>query len=175
MPIAVATYWLGNAAVSVLYVAIKISGSVSFFLGVSNLISAPNIASLYSEGKYNDLRALLRKITALNLLFSIPVITVISIWAGTILEYFGEDFAGFEYVLYALLFTQLISVLCGPVGNVLLMSNSSAQYNKSLLISIIVLVVGVFTFKDNLDIFVLTATMGFSIIIQNIIRKICVK
>ncbi|TYK65325.1 hypothetical protein [Colwellia echini] len=170
MPIAAATYWLGNAAVSVLYIAIKISSSVSFFLGVSNLVSTPKIASLYSEGKFDALVQFVRKITLLNLLFSTPVIGIISIGAGIILKYFGEAYIGFESILYILLLTQLVSVLCGPVGNVLLMSNSSKLYNKSLTISIFILVIGLLIFKESLDIFILTLIMGLSIMVQNIIN-----
>lgn len=170
MPIAAATYWLGNTAVSVLYITIKISSSVSFFLGVSNLVSTPKIASLYAESKFDDLVKFVRKVTFLNLFFSTPVIVLISLGSGLILEYFGEEYRGFEPVLYILLFTQLVSVLCGPVGNVLLMSNSSQLYNKSLTISFLILILGLLVFRESLDIFILTFIMGLSIMVQNIIN-----
>lgn len=129
-------------AVAGMRVADRGAALVLLPLTTVNMIVAPYIARYFKQGDREKLQSTLRLSSRLALLFALPVASLFII--------FGEQIVGlvfgYEYVTYAfwplviLSASQLFSVFCGSVGNVLAMSH---QENKAVVGHILALSVNV--------------------------------
>ncbi|EUC71715.1 MAG: hypothetical protein AOY29_05810 [Alcanivorax borkumensis] len=129
-------------AVAGMRVADRGAALVLLPLTTVNMIVAPYIARYFKQGDREKLQATLRLSSRLALLFALP--------AASLFLFFGEQIVGLvfglEYIAYAfwplviLSASQLFSVFCGSVGNVLAMSH---QENRAVTGHILALSVNV--------------------------------
>ncbi len=112
----------GTEAVGIYVVVNRLSSLIIFVLTALNTVLAPNIASLYAEGKIEQLQRIITKAFQVIVLVSLPIVTCLIIFGNNILLFFGSDFIQGKNALNILIIAQLFSALAGSVSLLLTMS-----------------------------------------------------
>ncbi len=105
-----------------LAVAQRTSILISFVLIAINLVSAPKFASLYKQGKMENLKRYTINSTRLMVIFSTPIVLFMVCFPTFIMSLFGSGFQGGAPMLVILSIGQFINVLTGSVSLLLMMS-----------------------------------------------------
>jgi O-antigen/teichoic acid export membrane protein len=113
---------IGSFEVGIYTAAVKTAAWVSFILAAVNAIAAPMFATLYTQGKLEDLQKLVA--TVARWLFFPALIVAIAISLGTdlVLGLFGEEFKAARWETIVLSCGQLINVGAGSVGYLMQMT-----------------------------------------------------
>src|SRR5690554_2273148 len=114
---------LSNTADVGLYtVAVRIAFLTSFFLQVTNASVSPKIASLYEEGRINELEKMIQRVTTgLLVVGAIPVV-ILLLFGNYILQLWGSEFADAHVILIILSAGQLFNIGTGAVAQLLIMT-----------------------------------------------------
>ena len=105
-----------------LAVARNTSVLITFILTAVNYVSAPRFASMYSEGRHEELKTYARNTTRLMTIFATPFLLIVWLFPGFIMSFFGKDFSGGIWLLRILALGQFINVISGSVGYLLMMT-----------------------------------------------------
>jgi O-antigen/teichoic acid export membrane protein len=112
----------GNAEVGVYNIGLKISETISFGLVIVNFVLAPVIAKLFAGGEMFQLQQIVTRAAQMVFLFSFPLVLLIFLFGQNVLAFFGVDFLNGNKALIILCFGQIINILCGSVGTLLMMT-----------------------------------------------------
>jgi O-antigen/teichoic acid export membrane protein len=113
---------LGSFEVGIYTAAIKTARWVSFILAAVNAIAAPMFATLYTEGKLEDLEKLVANV-ARWLFFPALIVAISLIFsADLVLGLFGEEFTVGRWEMTILSCGQLVNVGAGSVGYLMQMT-----------------------------------------------------
>jgi O-antigen/teichoic acid export membrane protein len=107
--------------VGVYAAASKVAEIIVFGLVSSNILVIPLISKYFATNEKTKLHIMLRKISRWIFIATAPFILIIVFYAEQILSVFGNGFQVGEYALIILVFGQMISLVCGPVGPCLMM------------------------------------------------------
>jgi O-antigen/teichoic acid export membrane protein len=113
---------LGPEAAGKYGAASQLASAVSFGVTAISFIALPIIADLYARHAMKELQTLITHVARLGLLLSVPVLIVLAFAAGPVLKAFGPSFADAAPVLILLAFDQLIGVIFGIAGYLLVMT-----------------------------------------------------
>lgn len=127
-----------TGGVGVYRIASRIAEIILIFLRSIRGIFAPIIASLWAQGKTQELRQLFAVTTRWICTFSLPLFLLIVLFPDTILGVFGSDYQEGTAVLIILSVGQIINAMAGVVGFMLIMSGFAGLH---LLSDSIVLIV----------------------------------
>ena len=111
-----------NDQVGVYNIISKISEAISFALVIVNFVLSPVIAKLFSSNEMEPLQRLITRASRIVLLFSLPLLVLIIVFKKSILIFFGGEFLEGQTSLLILCSGQLINILCGSAGTLLLMT-----------------------------------------------------
>jgi O-antigen/teichoic acid export membrane protein len=114
-------------------IAIRLSELVSVPLNVANLVLAPRIAQFYSERRTTELQKIIRLIVRLTAIVTIPIVGIFMIFPSYSLHLFGDSFVQARSPLLILLIVQIINVITGPDGYMLIMSGYQHIYRNIML------------------------------------------
>ena len=112
----------GSEEVGVYNIVLKISETISFGLVIVNFVLAPVIAKLFASGEVFQLQQVITRAAQMVFLFSFPLVLLIFLFGQNILVFFGVDFLNGNQALLILCFGQIINILCGSVGTLLMMT-----------------------------------------------------
>ncbi len=112
----------GSEEVGVYNIVLKISETIAFGLVIVNFVVAPVIAKLFAQGEILQLQQLITRAAQMVFLFSFPLILLIFLFGQNVLVFFGVDFLNSHEALLILCFGQIINILCGSVGTLLMMT-----------------------------------------------------
>lgn len=123
-------------------VAARAAELVQFFLIVSNATIGPRIAAMHHSGEHQRLQRLITGTAQRLLLITLPIACVMVVGAPYLIElFYGPTFAGATIVLQVLAIGQLVTVLGGPVGILLNMTEyatlSARAFATSALVNIL--------------------------------------
>ncbi len=118
--------------------AVKISLLTSFILVAINSIFAPKISRFHAQKDYSGLRRLTIQSTRLMVVLAAPPTVFILIFPDWFLLFFGAEFSDAVFVLMILTIGQLVNVVCGPTGYILIMTGHDIIMKNILLCSAIV-------------------------------------
>ena len=113
---------LGPEAAGKYGAASQLASAVSFGVTAISFIALPIIADLYARHALKELQSLITHVAQLSLLLSVPVLIALSFAAGPVLSAFGPSFAEAAPILILLGFDQLIGVIFGIAGYLLVMT-----------------------------------------------------
>jgi len=119
-------------------VTVKLTIIITLALTSVNTVFAPKMAELYSLESFKKLEREIIKATRLITLLTIPVIIVMFLFSGFILEMFGKDYLIAKKALYILLVGQTVNALCGAVGVYMNMTNKQNILQIFLILAFIV-------------------------------------
>lgn len=105
-------------------VASKLSALVAVSLTMVNLIVVPYISQLYYAGDIPGLQKTVSLAARLSGLFVLPLFPVLWFFGGDILGVFGEAFVNGQSALEILMIGQLVNVLAGSVGFLLMLTGN---------------------------------------------------
>ena len=125
----------GSEEVGVYNIVLKISEITSFGLVLVNFVMAPVIAKLFAKSELRQLQQLATQSARIVLVIGLPLLLLIIFFRKSILDFFGVNFFNGQEALLILCSGQLINILCGSVGTLLLMSGYQRFSVFSLTIS----------------------------------------
>lgn len=122
-------------------IAVKLSTITALALLSVNIIIAPKIAEMFANGENNKLKTLLQNSNRLILSLTFPVIAILAMFSNWILGLFGQDYVLAQSALLILLFGQLFSALCGPLGVYMNMTGKQKKLQRLLIFGLFLNVV----------------------------------
>lgn len=121
------------AEVGVYGMASRTVALVGFALIAVNNIAGPKFAELYRAQDMQGLKQAATSAMRINLTVTLPFIALLLVAPNWILGLFGEEFAKGGGVLVILSLGQLINVVTGPVGQLLIMTGNERALRNSWL------------------------------------------
>ncbi|MEA5472491.1 lipopolysaccharide biosynthesis protein [Spirulina sp. 06S082] len=123
---------VGAGAVGIYSAAVKTALWASFVLQSLNFVAAPAYAILYAKGDREGLQKIVGAVTLWIFAPSVAISLSLVIFAQPILSVFGPEFVAAQWALKILIIGQLVDVLCGSVGNLMVMTG---HQNQSVVVS----------------------------------------
>lgn len=112
---------------------------VVFVLTALSVTTAPTFSRLHAQGDLQELSRLMTKITRVALLACLPVASLLIFFSDWVLRFlYGSDFAVGATALTILCFAELLCVITGPVGSLLLMTGHEKDTVKATFVALIV-------------------------------------
>ena len=124
-----------SATVGVYGIAVRIAGLTTFVLLAVNSVTAPRFAALYARDDRQGLQRLAQQSAAWMFIAVLPIILLLLVFPGWILQLFGSGFVAGETPLRILAIGQLISVTFGSVGYLLIMTGHERDLRNATLFS----------------------------------------
>ncbi|MBF2013970.1 MAG: flippase [Rivularia sp. T60_A2020_040] len=113
-----------SESVGIYVVVNRLSSLIIFVLAATNSILAPNIASLYAEGKIDKLQNIVTKTSRAVFLASLIITLNLIIFSYWLLLIFGSNFTQGKNALIILCIGQLVNAAVGPVALLLNMTGN---------------------------------------------------
>ncbi len=111
-------------SIGIFNIALRVSEIISFSLVIINFVLSPVIANLYANGKKEKLQIMITRSARGTLFIGLLLTAIILLFSKNILGLFGARFISGQATLIVLGFGQLINILCGSVGLLLLMTGN---------------------------------------------------
>ncbi len=112
----------GASETGVFAIATRLSDLEGYMLFALNVVMAPLISKLYSEGKISELQSVITRSLWFGFLFSAPLIFCFLCYPEFFLGLFGEEFEEGSFVLILLTLSQIVNFSTGSVGYMLTMT-----------------------------------------------------
>jgi O-antigen/teichoic acid export membrane protein len=112
----------GAGAVGIYAVVSRVTSLIVFALGILNSVISPTFATLYAEGKREQLQRLVTRTTRLISLFALVMTVVLIGLRYWILQLFGAEFIQGQTALIILSIGYLVNAMTGSVGLLLNMT-----------------------------------------------------
>lgn len=121
--------------------ALRSANVVGIVLAGFNSLVFPRFAALHSKNRLDELRATVFLVTRAITISCIPILFAIFALAGTVLGLFRNDFDAAVPILQILILGQLVNVITGPVGGLLMMTGHERAAFRCTVHSLIVMLV----------------------------------
>jgi len=115
-------------------VASRLALLIVFALNVTLSTVSPKIAYLYASGKKTELETMIQKTTKISGVISLIPMIIYLIFGHYILGLWGPQFISAFHVLIILSLGQVINVLTGSVGQILIMTGEEVLQSKITII-----------------------------------------
>lgn len=137
-PVLILALSASEEQVGVFGVLFRTSMIVTLLLQIINGILAPKVACFHRENKLNELNQIVRYYSRLLILTSLPVLTAILIWAESFLEFiFDESYRDVALAFRILMIGQVVNIVTGSVGTILMMIGESKPWRNFILIGFV--------------------------------------
>lgn len=123
--------------------AARVAGLMIIGLAAVNAIAAPLFSELWHGGNRATLQSRVDTAAALAVLIALPVFAVLILLPRTVLELFGPDFVAAAPILQLLAAGNLVNVLAGPTGPLMVAAGRQRAYAVLTFLGIIVSVVAI--------------------------------
>lgn len=130
-----------NKEVGVYNVALRISEIVGYSLTLINYIISPQIAQYHSNGETDRLQRLVTRSSQLVFVISLPVVIMIILFSRPFMNFFDADLYNGHLALLILCAGQIVNVLCGSVGMILLMTGHQRYSILSIVVAVLLNVI----------------------------------
>ncbi len=114
----------GAKAAGIYFAVSRGAHLINFILGSVNAVLAPNIASLYADGKTKQLQRVITKSARVVLLISLPITAAMIAFGYWYLLLFGQDFTQGTLALTILCVGQMVHASAGSVALILNMTGN---------------------------------------------------
>ena len=139
-------FFVGASGVGILMAVKVLQQLPGIFLQMFLAVVAPMFAAANAKKDFSSIQELYCLTTDWLMRLALPLLSFLTIFAGQILGMYGEIFREQgTYPLYFLLLSQLISLGCGPIGNVLNMAGQETIMLRVSIIQTALSVVGLIT------------------------------
>lgn len=167
-------YFVDQAAVGVYNVAWRIVVLANIILLAFNNLTSPMFADLYQKGRIEDLEELAQRTAMIMSALGIPLLIAVSFYADWVLGLMGEEFSAGVSTLRVLCIGQMISVFCGSVGYLLMMTGHEKDVRSITLVTVIFqILLGLVTIPI-WGMLGAAVTMAGALIVKNIVSSVTV-
>jgi O-antigen/teichoic acid export membrane protein len=139
----------GSTEAGIYTAASKTATLVTFVIWAVNAAAVPEIASLWSLGKLEELRRMVARLAGVIFWPSLAISIGLAALSGPVLMLFGAQFSAARDALLILLVAQLVNAAAGPVGYLLILTGhhreATAALAASALAAIAMTTVGIAT------------------------------
>ena len=144
---------------------------VSFVLVAFNITTAPTFSRLHAQGDLQELSRLTAKTSRVALLASLPIALPLMFFSDWVLRFlYGPEFAIGATALAILCLGQLLCVITGPVGSLLMMSGHERDAVKGTLAALIVTIALALTLIPNWGLNGAAAATASGMVLRNSIN-----
>jgi O-antigen/teichoic acid export membrane protein len=133
--------YLNARMVGVYSIAVTIVAFVSIMLQSVNQIFSPTIAELHTRGEFQLLNRLYQTLTKWIIGLTLPLATVVIVFARILMRIFGHEFEVGWIILVIGTVGQLVNCATGSVGYLLLMSGNEKKLVRIQMVMAVVTVV----------------------------------
>lgn len=127
-----------SSEVGVYAAALRLALLINFVIIAFNSILAPKFAALYKQNALSEITRLANSSVWMMSVLTLPIFGLFFIFPEYLLSLFSPDFAMASTALMILAFGQLINIIAGPVGIILLMSGHETLMRKNALIAALI-------------------------------------
>jgi O-antigen/teichoic acid export membrane protein len=117
----VVSRYISTAELGVYAAAVRVAQALVLFLIAVNYMFSPFVADLHARGERGRLDSLYKALTRWTLAGTLPLLLLLAIAPGPILQIFGGKFHSGTAALRILLIGQAVNVAVGSVGFILIM------------------------------------------------------
>jgi O-antigen/teichoic acid export membrane protein len=125
-----------EANVAVFAVAMRTAVMVGFIVRCVGVVVVPQFSTFYSRGDLKGLGQRARFGTRVSVVMTIPVAAVFWIFPSEVMSIFGSDFQAGSELLIILVVGQVINVVTGMVGFLLIMTGHEIQARNTNIVSL---------------------------------------
>jgi O-antigen/teichoic acid export membrane protein len=133
--------WGTSADVGIYGAASRVVVLLNFLTMAVSSIAAPKFSALHQQGNMPALGALAKSSTKLLVLVATPAFAILFLLPDKVMGLFGHEFASGATVIMILAAGQLINIITGPAGNVLMMCGHERLVRNTLVFSALICVV----------------------------------
>lgn len=130
-----------NKEVGVYNIALRISEIVGYSLTLVNFIISPLIAQYFANGEKDRLQNLITRSSRLIMFISLPLAIIIILFSRPFMNFFDADLHNGHLALLILCAGQIVNVLCGSVGMILLMTGHQRYSILSIIVAVLLNVI----------------------------------
>lgn len=129
--------YVTNKEVGVYNIALRISEIVGYSLTLVNYIISPLIAQYFANGESGRLQRLITRSSRLVLFISMPLAIAIILFSKPFMIFFDADLYNGHIALFILCAGQIVNVVCGSVGMILLMTGHQRYSILSIVVAVL--------------------------------------
>ncbi|BCO09749.1 polysaccharide biosynthesis related protein [Desulfolithobacter dissulfuricans] len=138
-PLFILGIWATSAEVGVYGAASRVAMLVTFLLVAVNNVVAPKFAELYIKGDMEALGQTARRTALMITLLASPIFMALIFGGSWIMGFFGVEFEQGGLMLMILAVGQLVNVMTGSVGYLLMMSGNEISFQKLTMVTTLLL------------------------------------
>lgn len=128
----------GSEEAGIFSVTLRVAGLLPFLLLAAIPPLMPTIAELHERGETERLQRLLTRAAQGVFFMSLPAVVVLLVFAGPILDLFGEDFGTGVQALRILCLGQLVNLATGFAGTILIMTGEAGAATRAAAVSTVI-------------------------------------
>lgn len=128
LPVLLLGVWASSSEVGLFGAANRAAMLVGLVLIAANSIIAPKMAALYRQGEMESLGRMTRHSALLLTLMALPAIGLFLVVPQWVMSLFGREFTDAWLMLVVMALGQLVNVMTGSVGFLLMMTGREKSY-----------------------------------------------
>ncbi|MFH0818641.1 MAG: flippase [Patescibacteria group bacterium] len=133
------TFMLGiftsTDSIGIYNVAIKLAATTSFILIALNTVVAPKFSHLFWAKKQTELENIVNFSAKIIFWFSLPVVLLLIIMSGFLMNLFGPEFTVGRNVVIILALSQFLNAICGTAGSFMKMTGSETAFRNIVILA----------------------------------------
>ncbi len=140
LPVLLLGVWASSSEVGLFSAANRAAMLVGLVLIAANSIIAPKMATLYRQGDMEGLGRVTRHSALLLTMMALPVILIFLLAPHWVMSLFGAEFTGAWLMLVIMALGQLVNVMTGSVGFLLMMTGREKSYLRANFVALAICV-----------------------------------
>ncbi len=132
--------WSSESDVALFSVAKRLTMLLGFVIAAVNTIVAPKLAECHKRADHDGMVDVVKSATMLLITIATPVLVVVNLFPGFILQLFGHDFVSPESVLSfrILILGQYVNLITGTVAYLLIATKNESVHKNNIIYSFVV-------------------------------------
>jgi O-antigen/teichoic acid export membrane protein len=161
--------------VGVYSVVTKLASLTSIVLIAINTIAAPKFSEYYAKKDNQGLEKIVQSSTKMILFGSLPIILILLFFSSDILHLFGKNFCMGTTALWILTIGQLINVMTGSVGYILIMTGKEKIFQNIIIITSILNILLNYMLVEKFGLYGVALSTSVSLSLLNIISFLYIR
>jgi O-antigen/teichoic acid export membrane protein len=174
LAVMIAGFFLSSADLGLFKAAQQVGLTIAFVLIVINAIFPPRFASLYHQGKMDELSRLARFGSVLGGAISFPIAAICILAPEWVLHWFGPEFTSGAVILRVIAFAQFVNVGTGSVAILLNMTGNDKLMRNISVITNLIGLVGFWVLIPPFGALGAAIALAFILIMQNLVALVYV-
>jgi len=119
-------------------IASRIAFAMSFIYAVVSRLTLPKFSELCANSEWDEVRRVFLSSVGIMSLVTFPIAMIFILFSDFILALFGEEFTRFRDTFLVLVLLQIINVVTGPAGNLLMVDGYQRLFQSLVIVGLAV-------------------------------------